>query len=48
MQKKNLHGGPVIVIVAIYKHFRVFKYIISTYTYQLIQKKHVEKKELLT
>ena len=36
--------GPVIVVVAFCKHLRVFKYIISTYTYQLIQKKHVEKK----
>ena len=40
--------GPVIVVVAFCKHLRVFKYIISTYTYQLIQKKQVEKKELLT
>ena len=31
--------GPVIVVVAFCKHLHVFKYIISTYTYQLIQKK---------
>ena len=35
--------GPVIVVVAFCKHLRVFKYVISTYTYELIQKKHVEK-----
>ena len=51
MQKKNLHGGPndaSRVVWASYrrrcKHLRVFKYVISTYTYELIQKKHVERK----
>ena len=47
MEAQTMHlvlFGPVIIVVAFYKHLRVFKYIISTYTYQLIQKKHVEKK----
>ena len=42
---RDMSFGPVIVVVAFCKHLRVLKYIIGTYTYQLIQKKHIEKKK---